>query len=226
MIRHGVVGIQSTSPYHEFQPSSMPQTTLAKSDSEKKLNEWSQIFSIQNSRWENEFDGVKKQFMQKLQVERDSKFLKSNKLVSGNVVMGSSSLMGSAEKWTKPDFVIPNEYLPMEKRTVQPGLRGLKEKLRRDKITARKASRSQNRKLSPIARDFSSQSMMGNERHKINRAKELSVQPFNMYQNLYTGHSPDAKYPEPFNSEVKISTTNIGQRHLPSIYQKNGNGNG
>lgn len=80
--------------------------------------------------------------MQKLQVERDSKFLKSNKLVSGNVVMGSSSLMGSAEKWTKPDFVIPNEYLPMEKRTVQPGLRGLKEKLRRDKITARKASRS------------------------------------------------------------------------------------
>ena len=81
--------------------------------------------------------------MQKLQVERDSKFLKSNKLVSGNVVMGGgSSLMGSAEKWTKPDFIIPNEYLPMEKRTVQPGLRGLKEKLRRDKITARKASRS------------------------------------------------------------------------------------
>ena len=67
---------------------------------------------------------------------------------------------------------------------------------------------------------------MGNERHKINMSKDLNNQAFNMYQNLYTGHSPEAKYPEPFNSEVKISSTNIGQRHLPSIYQKNGNGNG
>lgn len=121
----------------------MPSTTLAKSDSDKKLNEWSQIFSIQNSRWENEFDGVKKQFMEKLQQERDSKFLKSNKLAN------------SKEQWIQPGFVIPNEYLPIEKRTVQPGLRGLKEKLRRDKLTARKASRagSHKRKLSPLPRD-------------------------------------------------------------------------
>ena len=39
---------------------------LSKSESEEKLNEWSQIFSIQNSRWDSEFDGVKARLMQKL----------------------------------------------------------------------------------------------------------------------------------------------------------------
>ena len=32
----------------------------------------------------------------------------------------------------KPKYTIPDKYLPLEKRTVQPGIAGLKEKLRRD----------------------------------------------------------------------------------------------
>ena len=39
---------------------------LSKSESEERLNEWSQIFSIQNSRWDSEFDGVKARLMEKL----------------------------------------------------------------------------------------------------------------------------------------------------------------
>ena len=47
-----------------------------------------------------------------------------------------------------PTYTIPDEYLAMEKRSVAPGIEGLKEKLRRDKFIVDKQIRQ--RRLSPI----------------------------------------------------------------------------
>ena len=60
--------LANPSPYEELQKGSMHNQSagLSKSESEERLNEWSQIFSIQNSRWDSEFDGVKARLMEKL----------------------------------------------------------------------------------------------------------------------------------------------------------------
>ena len=58
--------ITNPSPYQELQKGpahNKSSVGLSKSESEEKLNEWSQIFSVQNSRWDSEFDGVKARLM-------------------------------------------------------------------------------------------------------------------------------------------------------------------
>lgn len=57
----------------------------------------------------------------------------------------------------KANFTIPNEYLPMEKRTVRKGLEGPKERLRRDKIAARRLQNHENGDSSPDLHHDSSQ---------------------------------------------------------------------
>ena len=170
--------VTNPSPYQELQKGSVPNKSgvgLSKSESEDKLNEWTHIFSAQNSRWDSEFDGVKARLMQKLQADRESKFLKNYKLPE-HVALKET-----------PGFVVPNEYLPLEKRSVQPGIPGLKEKLRRDKITARKASRAGGRKggLSPLPRDASLQTVGLAEQHKGRMKRDLSAQAGGFYSNLY-----------------------------------------
>ena len=49
----------------------------------------------------------------------------------------------------KANFTIPNEYLAMDKRTVRQGLEGPKERLRRDKIKARRLHNHENGEFSP-----------------------------------------------------------------------------
>ena len=75
--------VTNPSPYQELQKKGSMQhkggAGLSKSESEDKLNEWTHIFSVQNSRWDSEFDGVKARLMQKLQADRESKFLKNYK---------------------------------------------------------------------------------------------------------------------------------------------------
>ena len=60
--------LANRSPYTELPNGSVGGASagLSKTGSEEKLNEWSQIFSIQNSRWDGEFDGVKARLLQKL----------------------------------------------------------------------------------------------------------------------------------------------------------------
>ena len=168
------------SPYQELKKGAMHNKSsvgLSKSESEEKLNEWTHIFSAQNSRWDSEFDGVKARLMQKLAADRESKFLKNYKLAE------------EAKLREAPGFVVPNEYLPLEKRSVQPGIPGLKEKLRRDKITARKASRAGGggRKggLSPLPRDASLQTIGITDQRQGRMKRDLSAQAGGFYSNLY-----------------------------------------
>ncbi len=69
---------------------------------------------------------MKKRILDSIENERESKFLKEVK---------------EKKVDNKPTFVIPNEYLSLENRTVEAGEKGYLEKLRRDRLKAEKRSK-------------------------------------------------------------------------------------
>ena len=94
---------------------------LKRNSSGAKLEEWSQIFSLQHNRWQSEFDDLKARFISDFERNKMRELNNSMPKVKQN-----------------RSFVIPNEYLPLEKRSVKFGQEGNKERLRRDKVIARK----------------------------------------------------------------------------------------
>lgn len=95
-----------------------------KSESDEALEEWSHIFKMQHNRWQDEFDDLKAQFLTDFEKQ---------KLLKKKQVLPKAK--------PKASFEIPNEYLSLDKRTVKEGEEGKRERLRRDRIKARRIRR-------------------------------------------------------------------------------------
>lgn len=118
-----------------------------RSQSDEKLDEWSQVFSLQHSRWQEEFDDMKARFLTDFE---KSKLKETNRQIP---------------KRKPGTFKIPDDCLPMEKRTVRKGQPGHEERLTRDRIRARRITRQ----------SHGSQSSQENERTLNKDASTLTL---------------------------------------------------
>ena len=93
---------------------------------------------------------------------------------------------------------------------------GMEEKLRRDKLRARKASRKDG--LSPLPRDPSVQTVGVPDQRRGHMKRDLSVQPGGFYSNLHAATPGSVSMPH-HAGQAKHSTSALGAA-LPSIYAK------
>lgn len=102
-------GTQTTAvAYNDFKNynTQISRNASQRSQSDERLEEWSQIFSLQQNRWQEEFSDLKARFLSDFEKQ---KILKEKKQLP------------FAKPSSKARFKIPDEYLSLDKRTVRDG---------------------------------------------------------------------------------------------------------
>ena len=63
-------------PYTDISHTSLNASgnspSMARSESDEAIEKWNYVFKLQKSRWEEEFDDIKKKFLKKVDMQRDS----------------------------------------------------------------------------------------------------------------------------------------------------------
>ena len=91
-----------------------------RSQSQEALDEWNKVFNLQGERWQREFDDMK--IWHPTEQEKEIVTKRSQQI----------------KRMQASNFRVPDEFLPMQERSVIAGEEGQAERLRRDRIRARK----------------------------------------------------------------------------------------